>query len=160
MPVCLEVVKNAVSCAHCHKILCEVHGTELKECPHCRAEPFKTVMEFGLRCVMEDLSFPCKFCKSPIRKGDLNVHEANCPKRPRHCGAGGCQFASGDMEEALRHFIQSHGQVFWENFTEATAAGMANKACSRFAEKSLRRMPFRRIPLHRNVITQNAIIQL
>ena len=125
-PVCFEVVQNAVSCAHCHKIICEVHGTELKECPQCRAAPFKTVMEFGLRCVMDDLPFPCTFCKSPIRKGDLNVHEANCPKRPRHCGAGGCQFASDDMEEALHHFIQSHGQVFWENFTEATAAGMAN----------------------------------
>ena len=123
-PVCLEVVTNPVCCAGCHHVLCEEHVPELRECPVCKAVPFKIVVDFGLRRIMEDLPFTCKFCKSPIRKGNLDVHEANCPKRPRHCGAAGCDFESGESDAALRHLIDSHGQVIWESFTNVTAAGV------------------------------------
>ena len=123
-PVCLEVVTNPVCCAACHQVLCEQHVDELRECPVCKAVPFKTVVELGLRRVMEGLPFPCKYCKSPIRKGNLEVHEANCPKRLRHCGAAGCEFESGEQTVALRHLIDSHGPVIWESFTEATATGV------------------------------------
>ena len=124
-PICLEMVKNAVSCAGsgCHYTICEVHAAELKECPQCNSTPFKTVAEFALRRIMENLPFLCKFCKSPIRKGDLDVHQNNCTKRPRHCGAFGCEFSSCESDEALRHLIRSHGQTIWESYTEATASG-------------------------------------
>ena len=125
-PVCLEVVQNAVSCANsaCRYTICEMHAGELRECPQCKSTPFKTIVEFVLRRIMEDLPFTCKFCKSPVRKGDLDVHEINCPKLPRHCGAAGCEFESGGPAEALRHLIEAHGPVIWENFTNSTAAGV------------------------------------
>ena len=82
--ICLEVLSNAVYCVNCHVPLCESHVAELRECPVCKAAPFKTVVDFGLRRVMEDLLFACQFCKSPIRKGSLHVHETNCQNLQRH----------------------------------------------------------------------------
>ena len=66
-PICFKVVKNAVSCvgSGCHYTICEVHAAELKACPQCKSMPFKTVVEFALRHIMENLSFLVSSAKDP-----------------------------------------------------------------------------------------------
>ena len=123
-PICFLTFTNPMSCVECGYILCKEHVEGISECPLCKEKPFKAQVERGVRRLMNQVPYPCRFCKSSIPKGDLDVHEANCPKRQRRCGVAGCNFESSESTDALRHLIESHGQVIWENFTDATAAGM------------------------------------
>ena len=123
-PICFLVLKNPMSCVRCGKILCEEHVVALQECPFCKEKPFRTQVERGVRQLLDEVPYPCRFCNSPIPKGNLDVHEANCPKRSRRCGVTGCEFLSCEQADALRHMIDVHGEIIWENYTDATAAGM------------------------------------
>ena len=123
-PICSQPFKNPMSCGGCGYILCEEHVDGIPECPNCKEKPFRAQVERGVRRLMNLVPYPCRHCNSSIPKGDLDVHEANCPKRQRHCGGSGCEFKSCEPTEALRHLLDSHGQVIWENYTDATAAGM------------------------------------
>ena len=102
-PICFLVLTNPVSCSRCGKMLCERHVADLRECPFCKDTPFKTQVERGVRQLLDELPYPCKYCKSAIPKGNLDVHEVNCPKRLRHCGVAGCEFESCESTDALRH---------------------------------------------------------
>lgn len=113
-----------MSCVRCGKILCEAHVAALRECPFCKDKPFRAQVERGVRQLLDEVPYPCQFCASAIPRGSLDVHEANCAKRPRRCGVTGCVFVSVEPADALRHLIDAHGPVVWENYTQATAAGM------------------------------------
>lgn len=112
-----RVLNVTTSCA-------KEHVANFKECLICKETPFRAKVETALKRVMKKLPYPCKYCSSPIPKGKLDVHEANCQKRPRHCGVTYCEFESGGRADALRHLIYSHGTDIWNRYTEATAAGM------------------------------------
>ena len=123
-PICLEILTNPISCKQCNKALCEKHEDQISECPLCREKPFKGIKEQGIRQLLNELPYPCKYCNDQISKCNLEVHELHCSKRPRHCGVAGCEFKSIESTVALRHLIDSHGPVIWENFTDVTSAGM------------------------------------
>lgn len=123
-PICLLVLRNPVSCNLCGSMLCKDHVAEIRECPICQERPFRVQSERGVCRLMNDVQFQCKYCKRAIPKMDLEVHETNCPKRPRRCGAAGCKFETLIQADGLRHLIQSHGQLIWESYTEATLAGI------------------------------------
>ena len=115
---------NPIPCSQCGKLVCEEHLAHISECPFCKDEPFRPQMERGVRLLLEEMPYPCKYCRDPISKGNLDVHETNCPKRPRHCGVAGCKFESCEQTEALRHLIEFHGQDICESYTDSTARGM------------------------------------
>lgn len=123
-PICFLPLTNPMSCIECGYVLCEEHVAGILECPVCKEKPFRAQVERVVRRMMNEVPYPCQHCKSPIPKGNLEVHEANCPKRPRHCGIAGCNFKSGESAEALRHLIDAHGQSIWDNWTDVTAAGI------------------------------------
>lgn len=121
--VCFEVVKNAVHCLRCKHFLCERHAKEVRVCPFCREAPFEVEINHALRRLVDELPVGCQFCRQPIKKGDLNVHVNHCPQKPRNCGVNRCGFQTGQKEEALRHVMETHGDVLWENYSRLTAAG-------------------------------------
>ena len=121
--VCFEVVENAVHCIQCRQFLCERHVAQLHECPFCRATPFKLQIEYGIRRLVDQLPVSCAFCLQHIKKGDLNVHVNHCQHRPRNCGVNGCGFQTSFKEEALRHMMEAHGEILWDNYNKLTAAG-------------------------------------
>ena len=119
-PICFQVLTNPVSCSRCGKFLCEEHLARISECPYCKDKPFRPQVERGVRLLLEEIPYPCKYCREKISKGNLEVHETNCHKRPRHCGVAGCEFESCEQTEALRHLIELHGQAIWESYTDST----------------------------------------
>ena len=123
-PICFQVLTNPVSCSRCGKLLCEEHVARISECPFCKDKPFRPQVERVLRLQLEEMPYPCKYCREPISKGNLEVHETNCHKRPRHCGIAGCEFESCEQTEALQHLIELHGQAIWESYTDSTSRGM------------------------------------
>ena len=46
-----------------------------------------------------------------INKGKLNIHTNHCPQRPRKCGVNGCDFQTGNKEEAFLHMIEFDGDI-------------------------------------------------
>ena len=80
-PICFQVLTNTVSCSRCGKLLCEEHVARISECPFCKDKPFRPQVERGVRLVLEEMPYPCKYCREPISKGNLEVHETNCHKR-------------------------------------------------------------------------------
>lgn len=121
--VCYELVENAVHCLQCKHFLCERHTNEVYDCPFCRAAPFKVEIDHTARRLVDELPVECQFCRQQIKKGDFSVHVNHCPQRPRNCGVNECGFQTGNKEEALRHLIDSHGDIFWESYNRLTAAG-------------------------------------
>ena len=96
----------------------------LKECPFCKDIPFQFNLERGVRLLLQEMKYPCKYCNEPFSKGNLEVHESYCNKKPRHCGVLECNFASNNKNEALQHFIEIHGDDFWQRYNENTARGL------------------------------------
>ena len=135
--ICFQVLTNPVSCSRCGKLLCKEHVARISECPLCKDKPFRLQVERGVRLLLEEMPYPCKYCREPISKGNLEVHETNCHKRPRHCRFAGCAFKSCEQTEALRHLIELHGQAIWESYTDFTASMKSLYYFSSFRVKCL-----------------------
>ena len=78
-----------MSCSRRGKLLCKEHVARITEChPFFRDKPFRPQVERGVRLLLEDIPYLCKYC-IPISIGNLDVLEADCSKGPRHCGIAG-----------------------------------------------------------------------
>lgn len=121
--VCFNLVVNAVYCVQCKQFLCDRHSTEVRDCPFCRAAPFRVEIDHSIRRLVDQLPIRCLYCHQSINKGDFDVHVNHCPQRPRNCGFKGCGFQTVQKEEGLRHLMESHGEILWEKYNKLTESG-------------------------------------
>ncbi len=122
-PICNEIVIDAVQCVECDQFLCIEHVAPLKRCPFFNKEPFNTRIARSIRNMVAQLPVKCRFCTRRIARGDVEVHELHCVKRPRQCGANGCQFVTWDIDEGFRHLKEAHEEIIWEEYQKTTGAG-------------------------------------
>ena len=115
-PVCLGTVVNAVVCTTCDHHFCEGHSNQLKKCPTCRSEPLRIVPNPTLRKLADRVRVKCHFCVDEKPRGELALHEANCQRRPRQCGAAGCEFSTCDVKAGLTHLATAHEAALWDEF--------------------------------------------
>lgn len=119
-PVCFELVESAMDCEKCGHFLCESHVSQLDGCPKCRAQPLQVRIDVTLRRLVDLLQVRCQFCHKQFNKGDLKVHMENCTGRPR-CGFKGCEQQASNKEDALRHIMDAHGDILWNNFSNPSS---------------------------------------
>lgn len=125
--VCYELVENAVYCLQCKQFLCERHVARVHDCPFCRSTPLRVDIDHSIRRLVDQLLVICQYCSQLIHKGDLSAHLNHCSKRPRNCGVNKCSFQTGNKEEALRHVMEVHGDIMWDNYNRLTTAGNAKQ---------------------------------
>ncbi len=115
-PICMDPPENAVECVECHNFFCEKCVKQQNSCPLCKAQPLKIQINVALRRLVERMRVPCEFCNTPNPKGEVQTHKKNCPKRPRTCSIGNCQFSSNNEAQAISHFTASHKDFIWDHF--------------------------------------------
>ena len=107
--ICLQVLINPVTCSSCAKSICEEHAAGLRKCPNCQKEPLRFEVNRGLGLVVDQLQYPCRHCKTPIPKMNLDVHEKHChgPNFQRRCCVPVCEFDSGARAMSSHTFSAS-----------------------------------------------------
>ena len=118
-PICWGTVEKAVVCTTCDQQFCESCTDLLDKCPTCRAVPFRTAPNAALRKLVDRVRVKCHFCDRDTPRCELAVHEANCPRRPRRCGAAGCDFSTSDVKAGLTHLATAHEAALWDEFEGA-----------------------------------------
>ena len=102
-PICFQVLTNPVWCSRCGKLFCEEHVARISECPFCKDKPFRPQVERVVRLLLEEMPYPCKYCKEPISKG--NLERSKCTKliaiNSRATAAS--QVASSSLANRLKH---------------------------------------------------------
>lgn len=124
--ICRSLVKNPMSCMRCHKFLCEEHVAALRKCPFCNDTPLRMQEAVGVGVLLDALPFPCKYCKSAVPKVNLDVHEANCDKRPRVSVPVGSESESVEWADAVQQLFDSNGEGIQESDPEPISAGIMN----------------------------------
>lgn len=122
--ICLEEPTDAVECSDCHNIFCEKCAEPLKSCAMCKKEPMRSVTNIAIRRVVDRMPIACEGCGKCVPRGDMAVHLKHCDNRLRKCSSSGCNYKSNSKEQSLKHIVEEHGNLLWENFEEIFSAGI------------------------------------
>lgn len=115
-PVCLELPRRVMDCAHCHGLFCEPCVNTLRSaegpsqrCPKCRL-PADFRPNDAIRQIIANCIFVCGDCKRQVANNDREHHSRLCERRLRKCPF--CAFESREKPEARDHLLTHSEQIY------------------------------------------------